>query len=186
MLNIASIRECTIAEGPGKRMAIWTQGCLKRCKNCCNPHMQTLVKREVIKTHSLIEKIEKSRGMNGIEGITLLGGEPILQSIGLAKVAKWCSQNDLSVLLFSGYTLQEMQSMGLEGLAELLEYTDVLIDGEYIDELYDESRGIVGSSNQKIHFFTNFYNLNDFKNEVRVEIVLKKDSLRMNGWAINL
>ena len=109
-----------------------------------------------------------------------------MQSIGLAKVAKWCSQNDLSVLLFSGYTLQEMQSMKLEGLAELLKYTDVLIDGEYIDELYDESRGIVGSSNQKIHFFTNFYNLNDFKNEVRVEIVLKKDSLRMNGWAINL
>lgn len=79
-----------------------------------------------------------------------------------------------------------MQSMKLEGLAELLKYTDVLIDGEYIDELYDESRGIVGSSNQEIHFFTNFYNLNDFKNEVRVEIVLKKDSLRMNGWAINL
>ena len=148
--------------------------------------MQALVKREVVKTHSLIEKIEKSRVINGIEGITLLGGEPILQSIGLAKVAKWCSQNDLSVLLFSGYTLQEMQSMKLEGLAELLKYTDVLIDGEYIDELYDESRGIVGSSNQKIHFFTNFYNLNDFKNEVRVEIVLKKDSLRMNGWAINL
>ena len=148
--------------------------------------MQALVKREVVKTHSLIEKIEKSRVINGIEGITLLGGEPILQSIGLAKVAKWCSQNDLSVLLFSGYTLQEMQSMKLEGLAELLKYTDVLIDGEYIDELYDESRGIVGSSNQKNHFFTNFYNLNDFKNEVRVEIVLKKDSLRMNGWAINL
>ena len=79
-----------------------------------------------------------------------------------------------------------MQSMSLEGLAELLEYTDVLIDGEYIDELYDESRGIVGSSNQKIHFLTNFYNLNDFKNEVRVEIMLKKDSLRMNGWVINL
>lgn len=39
-----------------------------------------------------------------------------------------------------------MQSIKLEGLAELLEYTDVLIDGEYIDELYDESRGIVGSS----------------------------------------
>lgn len=67
-----------------------------------------------------------------------------------------------------------------------LEYTDVLIDGEYIDELYDESRGIVGSSNQKIHFLTNFYNLNDFKNEVRVDIVLEKDSFRMNGWAINL
>ena len=109
-----------------------------------------------------------------------------MQSIGLAKIAKWCRQNNLSVLLFSGYTLQEMQSMSLEGLAELLEYTDVLIDGEYIDELYDESRGIVGSSNQKIHFLTSFYNLNDFQNEVKVDIVLKKDSLRMNGWAINL
>ena len=109
-----------------------------------------------------------------------------MQSIGLAKVAKWCSQNDLSVPLFSGYTLQEMQLMKLEGLAELLKYTEVLIDGEYIDELYDESRGIIGSSNQKIHFLTNFYNLNDFKNEVRVDIVLEKDSFRMNGWAINL
>ena len=57
-------------------------------------------------------------------------------------------------------------------MAELLEYTDVLIDGEYIDELYDESRGIVSSSNQKNHFLTKFYNLSYFKNEVRVDIVL--------------
>ncbi|WP_170018542.1 4Fe-4S single cluster domain-containing protein [Campylobacter sp. RM16190] len=186
MLNIASIRECTIAEGPGKRMAIWTQGCLKRCKNCCNPHMQALKKREFIQTHNLIEKIEKSRKVNGIEGVTLLGGEPIIQSKGLSKVAKWCKQNNLSVLLFSGYTLQEMQLMNTEGLAELLEYTDVLIDGEYIDDLYNEDYGIVGSSNQKIHFLTNFYTLSDFKNEIKVDIIIEKDNISMNGWVINL
>ncbi|WP_300370029.1 4Fe-4S cluster-binding domain-containing protein [Brachyspira sp.] len=46
LLNIDSIRECTESEGIGKRFAIWTQGCMKRCRNCCNTQMQPIIKKK--------------------------------------------------------------------------------------------------------------------------------------------
>nr|WP_199763924.1 4Fe-4S cluster-binding domain-containing protein [Helicobacter felis] len=76
-MNIASVRLCTQAEGPGKRMAIWLQGCLKRCFNCCNPHMQPLVKKELHTEEALIAQIQEAHEKYSICGITLLGGEPL-------------------------------------------------------------------------------------------------------------
>lgn len=184
MLNIASIRECTTSEGPGKRVALWVQGCLKRCKNCCNPHMQALVKKHIYTCDDIIKIIQNSIDKYGIEGVTFLGGEPILQSKGLLKISKWCKENNVSIILFSGYKLDEIYKMNLEGSVELLENIDVLIDGEYIDELYDESRGIVGSSNQNIYFFTNRYNMDDFKANISVEFIVSNDCIKINGWPI--
>ena len=80
LLNIASIRKCTESEGIGKRFAIWTQGCLKRCKNCCNSNMQSFVARNIIDSEIIIKDIKLSKEKYDIEGITLIGGEPILQS----------------------------------------------------------------------------------------------------------
>ncbi|CAM2825403.1 4Fe-4S single cluster domain-containing protein [Helicobacter felis] len=185
MLNIASVRLCTQAEGPGKRMTIWLQGCLKRCFNCCNPHMQPLVKKELMQEGALIEQIYLASEKYQICGITLLGGEPLLQAKGLLPVVRWCKQNNLSVLLFSGYTLAQIQKLPLEGAQELLDFVDVLVDGEYVDSLYDESRGIVGSSNQEIHFFTDTYSLKDFKSQVQVEVLVDEQGVKFNGWALS-
>ena len=143
LLNINSIRECTESEGIGKRFAIWTQGCMKRCRNCCNTHMQPIIKKHIVDCDDIIKQIQYSKTNYNIEGITLLGGEPVLQSKGLSYIAKWCRENDLSVILFSGYTLEEINTSNFDGALELLKYTDVLIDGEYIDELYDEAQGLI-------------------------------------------
>lgn len=187
LLNIASIRKCTESEGIGKRFAIWTQGCLKRCKNCCNPDMQNFTAKNIIDSDTIIKDIKLSKEKYDIEGVTLIGGEPILQSKGLSCIAKYCRKNELSVILFSGYTLEEIKEKEetFDGLHELLKYTDVLIDGEYIEELYDESRGFIGSSNQKVYFFTNFYNKDNFyknRNYTSVDILINKNSISVNGW----
>lgn len=187
LLNIASIKKCTESEGIGKRFAIWTQGCLKRCKNCCNPNMQQFIRKNIITSDILIKDIELSKEKYNIEGITLIGGEPILQSKGLSCIAKYCKENELSVILFSGYTLEEIikKRKNFDGLSELLKYTDVLIDGEYIEELYDESRGFIGSSNQKIYFLTDFYNKDDFNknsNYNSIDIFIDSNSISINGW----
>lgn len=187
LLNIASIRKCTESEGIGKRFAIWTQGCLKRCKNCCNPDMQNFIAKNIIDSDTIIKDIKLSKERYNIEGVTLIGGEPILQSKGLSCIAKYCRENKLSVILFSGYTLEEIKEKEetFDGLYELLKYTDVLIDGEYIEELYDESRGFIGSSNQKVYFFTNFYNKDNFyknRNYTSVDILINKNSISVNGW----
>lgn len=185
LLNIASIRKCTESEGIGKRFAIWTQGCLKRCKNCCNTNMQSFVARNIIDTEIIIKYIKLSKEKYDIEGVTLIGGEPILQSKGLSLIAKYCKEIGLSVILFSGYTLEEIKEKeeAFEGLSELLKYIDVLIDGEYIEELYDESRGFIGSSNQRVYFFTSFYNKDDFnKNYNSIDILVDNNSISVNGW----
>ena len=187
LLNIASIRKCTESEGIGKRFAIWTQGCLKRCKNCCNPDMQNFIAKNIIDSDTIIKDIKLSKEKYDIEGVTLIGGEPILQSKGLSCIAKYCRENELSVILFSGYTLKDIKEKEetFDGLHELLKYTDVLIDGEYIEELYDESRGFIGSINQKVYFFTNFYNKDNFyknMNYTSVDILINNNSISVNGW----
>lgn len=188
LLNINSIRECSESEGIGKRFAIWTQGCMKRCRNCCNTHMQPIIKKHIIDCDDIIEQIKYSKENYHIEGITLLGGKPILQSKGLAYIAKWCRENNLSVILFSGYTLEEINASNFDRALELLKYTDVLIDGEYIDELYDEERGFIGSSNQKIYFFTDVYTQKDFDNYkgyISLELIIDNNTIKINGWPSN-
>ncbi|WP_157154083.1 4Fe-4S single cluster domain-containing protein [Brachyspira murdochii] len=188
LLNINSIRKCTESEGIGKRFAIWTQGCMKRCRNCCNTHMQPIIKKHIVDCDDIIEQIQYSKENYHIEGITLLGGEPILQSKGLAYIAKWCKENNLSVILFSGYTLEEINISNFDRALELLKYTDVLIDGEYIDELYDEARGFIGSSNQKIYFFTDVYTQKDFDNYkgyISLELIIDNNTIKINGWPSN-
>ncbi|WP_367182131.1 4Fe-4S cluster-binding domain-containing protein [Brachyspira sp.] len=139
----------------------------------------------MIDCNDIIKKIKYSKKNYNIEGITLLGGEPILQSKGLSYIAKWCKENDLSVILFSGYTLEEINTSNFDGASELLKYTDVLIDGEYIDELYDEERGFIGSSNQQIYFFTDIYSQKDFDNYkgyISVEFTIDNNKIKINGW----
>ena len=59
-LNLASIRLCTESEGPGRRLAIWVQGCERRCPGCCNLDMQEIRKNIVVDTKDLINLIHRS------------------------------------------------------------------------------------------------------------------------------
>lgn len=149
--------------------------------------MQQFIRKNIIDSDILIKDIKLSKEKYNIEGITLIGGEPILQSKGLSCIAKYCKENELSVILFSGYTLEEIidKEKIFDGLSELLKYTDVLIDGEYIEELYDENRGFIGSSNQKVYFLTDFYNKDDFdknSNYNSIDIFIDSKSISINGW----
>ena len=87
-LNLASIRLCTESEGPGKRIAIWVQGCERRCPGCCNLDMQEIRKNIIVDTNDLIELIQKSMASDEIEGLSFIGGEPMLQAEGLSEIAR--------------------------------------------------------------------------------------------------
>ena len=101
-LNLASLRLCTESEGPGKRTALWVQGCLRRCPGCCNPKMQEIRKNRIVDADDVIALISGANTKYQTEGITLLGGEPILQAEGMAYIVKWCRNHELSVILFTG------------------------------------------------------------------------------------
>lgn len=185
-LNMASRLPCTEAEGPGRRAALWVQGCNKRCRGCCNPTYLQLVEREFISTSSVLEWLENAHHAHTLEGVTFLGGEPMLQAQGLAVVAQGAQSLGLSVIVFSGYTKNELEVIRLPGVDQLLSYTDVLVDSPYEENLPEKSRRWVGSTNQQFHYLTARYDDRieiDGEVERVLEVRLRTDgSMFINGW----
>lgn len=183
-LNLASIRTCTESEGPGKRLAIWVQGCEKRCLGCCNVDMQEIRKNIIVDTEGLIELIQKSMFSDEIEGLSFIGGEPMLQAEGLSEIAKWAHSVGLTVLVFTGYLYEELIELNNRSVDNLLSNIDLLVDGPFIQELYDNERDWIGSQNQKIHFLTNAYKSGvEFeKHEHQMEVLISEKDILVNGW----
>lgn len=185
-LNLASRLPCTEAEGPGRRAALWVQGCNKRCRGCCNPAYLQLVERELVSAASVLDWLENAQHVHDLEGVTFLGGEPMLQAQGLAVVAQGAQLLGLSVMVFSGYTKAELEVLQLPGSVQLLQNTDVLVDGPYDANLPEHSRRWAGSTNQQFHYLTARYDDRieiDGEVERVVEVRLRTDgSMFINGW----
>ncbi|MBB1299894.1 radical SAM protein [Pseudoalteromonas sp. SR44-8] len=156
-LNVAAIVDATDAEGPGTRTAIWVQGCLKRCPSCCNPDFLKLEPASVIAVKKLKKKIESNKKHFGIEGITLLGGEPVLQAPGLSELAEFAQRIGLSVMLFTGYKLEELKESQFNGIDKLLRHVDIVVDGEFESDIIEQNRNWVGSENQNFHYLSEKY-----------------------------
>lgn len=187
-LNIAEWLECTEVEGPGRRFALWVQGCNIRCPECCNQHMFSFAPRHIVAANEVLTWIEAAHRRYQLEGVTFLGGEPLLQAKGLAVVAHGCQQMGLSVMVFTGFTLDQIKRCPLPGVNELLQVTDVLVDGPYIASQPDTQRNWVGSENQRFHFFTDRYRPGieyDPSYQRGCEVRVKANgTIRWNGWPI--
>lgn len=185
-LNVASRLSCTEAEGPGRRAALWVQGCNKRCHGCCNPAYLQLIQRDLVSASSVLEWLKSAHNSHGLEGVTFLGGEPMLQAQGLAFVAEGAQSLGLSVVIFSGYTKTELDALQLPGVEKLLCYTDVLIDGPYEARFPENNRRWAGSTNQEFHYLTARYDARiecDGEVDRVLEFRLRKDgSVFVNGW----
>src|SRR5262245_60763341 len=142
-LQVAQIVPCTEAEGPGRRFALWFQGCPLRCPGCCNPEMLPFSGGQPIQVSDIVTQIKQAANQDGIEGITLLGGEPLAHAAGAAALARRVHDLDLSVMVFSGYTLEEAKALP-EAVAQLLSLTDIIVDGPYIRELPEQHRRWIG------------------------------------------
>jgi len=185
-LNLASWIPCTEVEGPGRRAALWVQGCDKRCIGCCNPGYLKIMERDILSAETMIERLLAAHEEWGLEGVTFLGGEPFLQAQGLAVVAEAVSRAGLSVMTFTGYTLEELNDLSLPGTRGLLAWTDVLVDGPYEALNPDRSRNWVGSTNQRFHYLTDRYNSSIEGVDVpdrQLELRIRDDGrLVFNGW----
>jgi anaerobic ribonucleoside-triphosphate reductase activating protein len=120
----------------------------------------------------------------GIEGVSILGGEPFLQASALAAFAREVREGGLSVMVYSGFTLEELRSGQRDGAAELLAQTDLLVDGRYLRELPEARRRWVGSQNQVVHHVTDRYAKDDPRFDLpnTVELRLTREGLTVNGW----
>ena len=185
-LNLADWIECTEVEGPGKRFAIWVQGCLLRCPECCNPHMFDISPRSIVDTDEVMKWIRLAKDKHDIEGVTFLGGEPVLQAKGLSVVACGCKEIGLSVVVFTGYTLEFLRRNPMPGVPELLSEADLVVDGAFVSGKPETQRNWAGSTNQEFHYLTDRYGHGiefDSKYPHGFELRLFEDgTLRFNGW----
>lgn len=148
-LRIAGIINESIADGPGIRMVIFTQGCKHSCKGCHNPHTHSFEGGELIDTDKIISDLKKNILL---DGITLSGGDPFEQAEACAALAGEIKKAGMNVITYTGYTYEQLQKLSNDrkGCRELLENTDLLIDGPFLIEKKDLLLKFRGSSNQRI------------------------------------
>jgi len=183
-LNIAQICPETYALGPGKRFVVWVQGCPFDCAGCIAPDWIPIREAQIVPVRELVDRILATEDL---EGITISGGEPMLQASCLARLLSEVRtvRPDLSAIAFSGFKLEQLKRKAITdaSIASLLGQLDVLIDGLYRQEL-DNGRGLRGSPNQRTHFLTDRYKhlVGEFENGDRnPEIHLLTEGLLLVG-----
>ena len=180
MIRVHRIVSRTRSEGPGLRLSVWTQGCRAACPGC---YATALWDERGGTGMSAAQLCREIAAADGIEGITLLGGEPFLQAAPLAEAAAFAQERGLSVITFTGQLYEQLLTSEDDGVQALLRHTDVLIDGPYRQELRDFSRPLVGSANQRFLFLTGRYTPEDMaacRNSVELRIG-KDGTMRLNG-----
>lgn len=146
-LWIAGIVKNSIVDGPGIRYTIFTQGCLHRCPGCHNPETWDLEKGNPAKLENLLNEIANTKLL---QGVTFTGGDPFLQAPLLAKLGKAIKKLGLDLLVYTGYTWEELRAKDDPNYQELLAVTDILVDGPFKKEEKDLSLPFRGSRNQRI------------------------------------
>lgn len=156
-MHYGEIKACDIANGVGVRVSLFVSGCTNRCKNCFQPQTWNFNYGEEF-TSETEEKIISLLDKSYISGLTVLGGEPFEpqnQRALLPFIKKVRdSLPNKSVWIYSGFTIEEMLTKdshpNCEVTRELLELTDVLVDGRFVEEEKDITLKFRGSRNQRI------------------------------------
>jgi anaerobic ribonucleoside-triphosphate reductase activating protein len=151
-INVAASLRSSKALGPGSRAVLWLMGCNQRCRGCISPEWQLhepahWVDIETMTHELLIDNPD-------VRGITISGGEPMLQASATTTMLRHARQyRDIDVLVYSGYMLDQLLVSSMAGVQEFLDEIDVLIDGPYRQDLAVKGQ-LFGSSNQRIHFLS--------------------------------
>ena len=184
MLSVAQIVPATEAEGPGRRFALWFQGCPLRCPGCCNPEMLPYAGGTPMPLAEVVAQLRAAKEQHAIEGVTLLGGEPFAHATAAGAFAQAAHGLDLSVMIFSGYLLEELRENTDTAIDVLLAHTDILVDGPYQRESPETARRWIGSANQRVHFLSERCSADDprWRSPNTLEIRLHDGAVTINGF----
>lgn len=140
--------------GPSSRAVIWVQGCDFGCKGCIVPESW---ERDAGEDVDISELVDWILNQASIEGITLSGGEPMLQAEALSNlIDRIRTEKNLGVMCYTGFRLEHLQKQGTASQKALLTKIDLLIDGVYVENLQDDLLWR-GSSNQRILLLSSRY-----------------------------
>jgi len=147
-MRLSGIATESLADGPGVRYVLFTQGCYHECPHCHNPETWEPTGGEefsILKIQRYIQTTKKQ-----YRGITFSGGEPFLQAAELARIAKTAKKRGWDVVTFTGYTYEDLAQSLDNAVQALLEISDILIDGRFEHSLLDTTLPFRGSSNQRM------------------------------------
>ena len=146
-LRIAGTANDSIVDGPGIRFTIFTQGCPHHCPGCHNPQTHDFNGGKITDTAELLEKI-KSNPL--LDGVTFSGGEPFCQAEVLAQLGAEIKKSELNIITYTGFEFEYLyENRDKNGYGKLLEITDYLIDGQFIEAEKDWQIKFRGSRNQR-------------------------------------
>lgn len=148
MANYANIKYCDVANGTGVRTSVFISGCTHKCKNCFNSVAWDFNYGQEL-TSKVIADIVNSAAPDYIEGISLLGGDPLCGEDNQCASHALCHMfksvyPDKTVWLYTGYLYDQVKHL------PVMEHVDVLVDGPYIDEQRNLMLKFRGSENQRI------------------------------------
>ena len=143
-IRIYGLVNDSIVDGPGFRLAIFTQGCPHACEGCHNPESHDFNGGTIMTTDEIIRKMLENPLL---DGITLTGGDPFCQIEPCIELARAAHKNGLNVWAYSGWTYDELYAM--DDTRALLENVDVLIDGPFILAQRTLEKRFMGSKNQR-------------------------------------
>ncbi len=156
-MNYCNVKNCDIANGVGVRVSLFVSGCRNRCKNCFQPETWDFNYGKPFDEQTE-EKLMKMLAPSYINGLTVLGGEPmepenqraLLPFLKKVKVA----YPQKTIWLYTGFTLEELRSPDCrahtEYTEEILKLLDVLVDGRFVEEKKNISLRFRGSENQRL------------------------------------
>lgn len=177
-LRVARVVPTTGAEGPHRRFALWVRGCSIRCPGCCNPELF----RPGRPTHSVEALLAQLERSPTVEGVTVLGGEPMDQAAALAPLLEQVRQRGLGVVVFTG--LHYEQARLVEGGPALLAHVDTLVDGPFDANAGPSPHRFVGSSNQRLlHLTPRYHNPQLWSGPNRAEVQVRLDgTVEVHGF----
>lgn len=169
ILNVAAVCDSTYTLGPGNRAVVWVQGCPFYCPGCMSPNLIPIRPARLVDPEKLAEELLADKE---IRGITISGGEPMLQAESLAIFARRARLiREINIICFTGYQLHQLDKTPPgPGVHDFLSEIDLLVDGPYIERL-NNNIGLRGSQNQQIHYLTDrlkAYRFEEFERKAEI------------------
>ena len=158
-MRYSGIIKNDLAAAPGVSLTFFTQGCPHHCPGCHNPNSWSFDGGEEFTPDTLQEIIEGLHENNINRPLCIMGGEPLCQEnlFLVALIIKEVKEKfpDTPIYIWTGYLYEDLLKNDNVRLKYILERTDYLIDGPYVESLRDLTLPMRGSSNQRLFDLTN-------------------------------
>lgn len=146
-IRIAGVTNDSIVDGPGLRLAVFTQGCPHGCPGCHNPNTHDMHGGHDADTAQIVAALYENPLLSGV---TLTGGEPMMQPAACAEIARAAHAEGKNVWCYTGFTFERLVLEQNPERMALLRDVDVLVDGPFVYSQRSLDLRFCGSRNQRL------------------------------------